>query len=114
MSKKHDEDLIAELEAILSFEKEQKSTYPSTAKKKSKITMSMDEYVSTLPSDYFSIALEAKINSFPDLYQIRGVKNDRDSTEIALAATQPVRVLTALYEAEYRASVAKKNKRIKH
>lgn len=99
-------------DSFTSLKKENSSIDKIDLQSKTKSLIStLEEYERKLESDYNTLPQETQLETFPELFQIRNVENDKDSTVPILVISRPLRIFTALYEANFKSMLEKERKR---
>lgn len=116
MSKKWDEKLSSPTVIVIKQSTdEEKLALPietKTTTNSNSLIVPLEDYVRTISPDYAQLSKEYRLGSFPDLFEIRGLENDKESTVPALAVSRPVKVFTALYEAKFKSILEEEKKKI--
>lgn len=116
MSKKWNEKLSSPTVIVIKQSTDEEnlplSIKTKTTANSSSLIVPLEDYVRTISPDYAQLSKEYRLGSFPDLFEIRGLENDKESTVPALAISRPVKVLTALYEAKFKSILEEKRKKV--
>jgi len=114
MSKKQDKNYVNLILSTIQNDKDVTSLDSKAETiKTGSLIVPIEDYLETIAPEHFHLTSEHKIGSYPELFQIRGLENDRASTVPELNISKPVKMFTALYKANIESILTKAKERQK-
>lgn len=117
MTKKWDEDLSNNTVVIPTQSPVEQNAGPIDVKNSvisGSVVIPFDEYLETVGPEQIQLTKQHNVTGYPDLFTVRGLKNDKDSTVPALVFSRPVKIFTALYEAKFKSILQQTKNKVTH